>query len=550
MSSPFPLPGVLWASGLLLLATGVAFWRSAEALLPLMALDQPVGLAPAMPLLACWLCISSNRARVRDGLRLVGQREAVIDAPVAAALVGVAGWLVWQAPQTQGWYYWSSRLDLLAAALFVLGLAVICFGLQTLVWNKWACLYVLLIWPEPLARAQSVLAPPMATLTAALVRPVATYAHLGLAPAGVDPSVFSSASAPGWTFVIGDACAGLNACLTVALLALPVAQHLSIPLRRSLVWFGAGLALAFATNVLRIVLVFAVADTWGPDIAMGWVHPVAGAVLLVALLLWLWWTAPRAYPRTRVGASVRAVGVAAVHLPRWTLMAVCALVLAFAAGSTRLSAFEPLAPIGPPGAVLSDVLDYVQLPEGWQVEGRSVMAWQQYFGPDSSSYAMSFRSVDGALIKGQLVATPDQGRLSAYSLEACRVYHGDAVVGERRIDLGSGGVGALIDTWDRGPFDAAGRMSLLYWEAPFSLEGRTMHARLALFVVEADEELLPSRADAGIAPGGHIFDRADTALAALARGMTGELMAGRPMTQVSASQFDTLFVPVPAGGDA
>jgi hypothetical protein len=137
---------------------------------------------------------------------------------------------------------------------------------------------------------------------------------------------------------------------------------------------------------------------------------------------------------------------------------------------------------------------------------------------------MSFRSSDGAQVKAQFIATPDQGRLRAYSLEACRVYHGDDVVGERRIDLGSGGVGSLIDTWDRGPFESAGRMSVLYWEAPFLLEGRTMHARVALFVVEWDEGLLPAQSEPGIAPGGQEFDRADTLLVQLARGMASELV--------------------------
>ena len=68
-------------------------------------------------------------------------------------------------------------------------------------------------------------------------------------------------------------------------------------------------------------------------------------------------------------------------------------------------------------------------------------------------------------------------------------------------------------------------MSVLYWEAPFSVQGRLMHARMALFVVESDEALLPpNQITRGIAPGGASFDKADTVLVDLARGMASELV--------------------------
>jgi len=524
---------------LLAVAVAAAFWRSTEAVLPLVALDQPVGLTPAMPFLAVWVAISTTRARQRAGLPTVGQRESVVDAPVAVALLGAAAWLIWQAPQSQGWYFWSSRLDLLAAGLFALGLAVLFWGVQTLLWHKLTCLYVLLLWPEPLVRIQTLVAPPLATLTAVAVRQLAGTAHLALAPVGADPTVFASATEPGWVFVIGDACAGLNAALTVLLLAAPIALHLSLSRSRIISWLSAGVALAVLSNVVRILLVFIVAQAADPEFAMGVVHPVLGAILLVVVLGCWWWLALRWGPR--FAAPSLPIPASTGHWLRSSapaLVAAVALSLVFAVGSAGLGTFEPLAPIGPPGQVLSDPLDYVQLPAGWEVRGRSAMAWKDLFGLQSTSYAMSFKSADGAIVKAQYVATPDQARLQAYSLEACRVYHGDDVVAQRTVDLGSGGVASLIDTIDQSPFSAGGRMSVLYWEAPFLLEGRTMHARLALFVVESDAGVLPDVAQAGVAPGGPAFDAADTVLVTLARGMAGELLgiasASIPTTEAPA----------------
>jgi exosortase/archaeosortase family protein len=305
----------------------------------------------------------------------------------------------------------------------------------------------------------------------------------------------------------------------VALLAIPAAVHLGIPRRKLPLWMAVGVGVALLSNVLRILVVLAVAQWYGLDVAMGTVHPVLGALLLMAVLAWMWSTAPRS---TSSGTRVTR---GPLVMPRPAMLAaVGVLAGVFAFGSARLGVFEPLAPIGPPGDVLTDPLDYVQLPAGWDLEGRTEMPWQDLFGPDSTSYAMSFRSADGALVKAQFVATPDQGRLNAYSLEACRVYHGDDVVGVRTIDLGEGGVASLIDTSDQAIVDPSGRMSVLYWEAPFSLEGRLMHARMALFVVESDAGTLPADVLNGVAPGGRVFDRADTLLVGLARGMAGELV--------------------------
>jgi hypothetical protein len=130
------------------------------------------------------------------------------------------------------------------------------------------------------------------------------------------------------------------------------------------------------------------------------------------------------------------------------------------------------------------------------------------------------------VVKAQVVTTPDQARLDTYGLEACRVYHGEDVVGRRSVDLGIGGVASLIDTRDTSPIDPAGQVSVLYWEAPFLLQGRLEHARVALFVVEADSGALPTAAaQPGLSPGGTSFDVADGVLVSLAGQVAQAILA-------------------------
>jgi exosortase/archaeosortase family protein len=497
----------------LLIVTLVAFWRSAAATSPLLGLDTAAGLAPVLPLLAVWLVLGTSRARARAGLPLTGAREGALDVPAAALLLAFSGWLIWFAPAQDGWYYWSRRLDLLAAGLFALGVAVLAWGLQTLWWHRLAALYALLVWPDPLVRLQDLIATPLATATAVLARPLTLLAgaHLAPVPDGGNPTVFSGLEPQAWTILVGDVCSGLNAGLAVALVCLPAAVYLGMGWRRALPWALGGVVLALMSNVIRVASLFVVADRFGPEFALARVHPVLGAVLLAVVFTILWLVAP----------SHNAGAVPIRHVPRplgkRLAVALAVLVGLFAAGSGRMAAFAGLPPVGPPGGSVSEPLDYLRLPAGWTAVGQDALAWQNLFGPESHSYALTLRSPEGALVKAQVVTTPDQGRLDTFGLEACRVYHGEDVVGRRSVGLGGGGVAYLIDTLDRGPLNPAGRVSLLYWEAPFLLDGRQEHARVALFVVEADAGTLPQdAARPGLAPGGASFDIADGVLVSLA----------------------------------
>jgi exosortase/archaeosortase family protein len=549
----------------LLLLTLLAFWRSVVATAPLLGVDTAAGLAPVLPLLGVWLAIGTSRARARAGKPLTGAREGALDVPAAALLLAASGWLIWFAPAQDGWYFWSRRLDLLAAGLFALGVAVLVWGVQTVWWHRLAAAYAVLVWPDPLARLQDLIATPLALATAVLARPLATLAGANLAPVpdGGNLAVFSGADPQSWTILVGDVCSGLNAGLAVAMVCVPAAVWLGLSWRRALPWAAGGVLLALLSNVVRVTSLFVVADRAGPEFALGSVHPVLGAILLAVVFAVLWLLAPakrvavpsanRAAAADRTLAAERSVSAqrslpaqrdpatpkGESAFPKLTrppfgkgsalrLTALAALVAVFAVASMRIGAFATLPPIGPPGGSVSEPIDYLRVPDGWTVVGQDALGWQNLFGPESHSYALTLQSPEGALVKAQVVTTPDQGRLDTYGLEACRVYHGEDVVGRRSLDLGAGGVAYLIDTRDSSPINPAGQISVVYWEAPFLLDGRLEHARVALFVVEADAGILPeTAAQPGFAPGGSSFDIADGVLVSFAADSTRAILASQ-----------------------
>lgn len=531
---------VTWGPLLLMLVTGIAFWRSFAAILPLLAVEHAAGLTPVMPLLATWLVATTGFRQKRAGQPQALSRTGDLDVGVSLALLGVAGWLMWQAPQRYGWYFWSHRLDLLAAPLFALALAVLLWGVPSVLWHKLAVIYTLLIWPLPLVRLQELIAHPLALITSTLVRPLALAAGAHLAPTAEEITVFVSTGAFPWTIIIGDVCSGLNAGLTVALVGIPASVHLALPPRRAALWVLAGIGLALASNIVRVVVLLAVATRYGAAFAMTSVHPVLGACLLALVFGVLWRWAPVPPPQLQpqdVQSRLPAAPVRPrLRRPRLSprlagvILVIVSSAAIFAASSTQLAAFQPLPPIGPPGGSVAQPLEYLRFPKGWSISDTGTLAWQNLFGSESESYALNLRSEDGVLVKAQFVATPLRNRLVTFDLEACRVYQGDDVVGRRTIDLGAGSVAFLVDTWDRDPLSAVGRISVIYWHAPFSLNGREAHARVALFVVQDDEPSLPAEATFGLAPGGHQFDRADTLLVDLARSITREVLLASQLT--------------------
>ena len=91
---------------------------------------------------------------------------------------------------------------------------------------------------------------------------------------------------PGHTFLVEEACSGVQSLFTVLFLAALTVCWFRRGLIHSMLLIGLGLLFAAAMNILRIGVIAVAWQNWELDLAIGWQHDVIGyAVLLFAALL-------------------------------------------------------------------------------------------------------------------------------------------------------------------------------------------------------------------------------------------------------------------------
>jgi len=496
----------------LVLVVVVGFWFTISSAAVIAGFDSVLGLAVTTAPLAL---LTGYLAYRRDpGGRPT--RDGFIDGAAGLLCFAVAFWLLFIQPGHDGWDYWAQRRDLVALEVFGVGGALWLFGLAA-VWRLRPALLVLALGSPPvLVYVQENLAPLLAIVTSVVARPLAQALGVHFQAAD-DPSSFVGMSVGGARFhiIIADVCSGLSAWFSVLLVGIPASKFLGLGLRRTVGWLAVGLALATIGNLVRVVVVLYSAWRWGSELALGTIHPYLGvAIIFVVFTVLFFLVRPSALPRPKWGP---------VPIGSPVLAALLVVGLVAAIGDYGLVPFGRLPAGGAPGPDVTEPLKVAPTVVGWSQSVQQEIDWQDLFGPNSHSYVIVYHPVDGRQgVTMQLVTTPDQGRLLAYTPEQCGVYHGEDVAGQRSIGLGLGQVGYLIDSSANlaaTTTHAARRLrfDVLYWYVPFTVAGRDWTARFTL-IQDADAAAdLP--AGDGVAPAGGGWDRVDSALVRLARQM-------------------------------
>jgi hypothetical protein len=103
---------------------------------------------------------------------------------------------------------------------------------------------------------------------------------------------------------------------------------------------------------------------------------------------------------------------------------------------------------------------------------------KQYFGANSSftRYMVTSRRLTG-LVWADVVRTDDRGSLDAYNLENCFLFHNYDISTARRIDLGSGVTGLLLNYRDP---TAGQRWATVSWAWPIHYKGTVYYERVAI----------------------------------------------------------------------
>jgi len=86
---------------------------------------------------------------------------------------------------------------------------------------------------------------------------------------------------PNGVLTVGSPCSGLKSLIALSALSLLFAYLTGFSLRRRVAFFLSALPIAFASNIVRIMLLIFVFYVYGGDVALGWFHDFSGMLVFV-----------------------------------------------------------------------------------------------------------------------------------------------------------------------------------------------------------------------------------------------------------------------------
>jgi exosortase len=421
--------------------TIVAYHHSLSSLLRYLRYDTPLAYVALVPM------IVPVMAAVAASSRLGGQRlpDRQADWIVGVPLLAIAAAIVVLLPRQLSYSYWTNRIDLVGLPFFVAGTIAIVCGLRVLRRVGVPVAMLVFAWPYPVERALSPFLNFSTDITATLSGTLARV--LGLAHQ-VDRYHYELGPPGGrFTLAISTACGGANSTVGFLLIGGAFAYLASGSRLRRVAWVAVGVVAALLANSVRVLLLFAVADRWGQDVAMKWLHPVLGLGLVMAVTLGM------VLLRHRFGLGgigdgghpPRRAGIPTMRLSAITAIAIVALAGVFAVQNAALARFDPFLGVSSAGAV-APYSDDPPAIDGWTSENYDEITWaKQYFGSSSSwlRYAYTPNDGSGAVAQHQnpmfveVVNTGDLNSLAQFGLKSCYQFHSYDVYDDRRFEIGT-----------------------------------------------------------------------------------------------------------------
>ena len=463
------------------------YQTSLWSLLRGITVDTPLaflGLVPAIAgVLACVLARpASGEPDIHD--RMV---DRIVGWPlIAAALVALV-----LLPARMSTMYWLYRVDLLTMPLFVAGVIALLFGVRMLWRTKAAVLFLFLAWPVPAQRLAIAALEPMGDLAASAVGAAVHLIPVAERTGGDGISFLVPHGAEGFQVQIASACSGANGLVGFLLVAGAIAITLRGAVVRKLLWLAAGSGVVVALNVVRIMSILAVGRLFGERAAIDVLHPYVGlltfnvGVFVMVLASGRFGLRPfRRDGERRTRAVLSAVPTLGALVP--VLVVVALVGGAFDHG---LTTYDPIASsVGSPR--LGSFAQVATQPDGFYAEPvDTIDAGRRFFGEDSSWIRYSYlgRGTDGlhsdVPVLADVVSTTNLQSFSDFGLEACYRFHGFDMGGVRRIDLGHGVVGTVLN-WQEP--DGGLRWTTVYWIWAVRSGDQTRYERIVLLLNDVD----------------------------------------------------------------
>lgn len=441
-----------------LAAVLVAYHYSLTTLLGSLGFDTPLAYLSLVPIVAVGMAWASWTPRRPEPAIHDRQIDYIVGLPLVAAAAAV---LVLE-PVHLSTMFWEWRVDLLSLPLFVAGALCLTFGVRTMWRLRRAVGFLLLAWPVPytlfLTHGLELVADATLTTCRAALRivPVAVPA------ASADGSLFSVGSGVHRFVVsVGSSCAGANGVIGFLVVGGAIALLARGRLVTRLLWLLVGIVLAWALNVVRLLLVFAAGARWGEDFAIDGLHPfigivlfdLAGLVMLAALPLFGLRLDLRRKGGGEAGDS-RACPAGggsgdAVARPRLAVIAVIVLALLLAMTNASFRAYDATtAALGAPR--LTSFEHHPPALPSWSSTHVAQYDWaKRYFGRESRwdrfLYTTASRvGVVTPAVVVDAVITANLRSLSAYGVEACYRFHDYRLKSTHVVDLGGGVTGTAL----------------------------------------------------------------------------------------------------------
>lgn len=478
--------------------TAIAYRTSLRTLLDMLRLDTPLAhlaLVPALSVGLMWFLRRSDAGPpIHDR-----QLDWIVGLPLVVGALAMNVVL----PVRLEVQYWVWRVDLLTLPIFVAGLISLMWGVRMLWRLRWPVLLLFCAWPYPYSLFVNRWLGRFTDLTITGVLGMLRFFPYADRVPGSDSNFQIVHDGLPFEFSVASACSGANGIVGFGLVGLAFMVIVKGAWWRRALWLLSGSALLWMLNVVRIIVVFWVARTWGESAAIDGVHPFAGLVVFnlgvaVMVLVMRLFGLSLKFPGRRAPATAP---VLPPSDPRrhWypaasILMAAAALLGGIYNGD--LSRYDRVATsTGAPR--LASFARSQETPDGWSLAQHDRYDWaRQYYGRDSTwvRYMYSNQGTNPQLsaslpVIADVIETSDRAALVNYGVESCYAFHGYSITGRQSVDLGSGVIGGIL-TWTNP--DTELTWTSLYWHWPIASGGKTRYERITLIINQAPNHTFSS----------------------------------------------------------
>jgi exosortase len=485
----------------LLAATVIAFHYSLSTLMQNLGLDTPLAYVGLVPAIALALAAALRHPRPNEPPIHDRQLDFIVGLPLVIGSV-VAAAVV---PEHIGDLYWVWRLDLLILPFFVAGAIALLFGTRTLWRQKLTIAYLLLSWPFPYTEVLINVLNGFTSTTIGATKLALHVIKVARPVPGGDGSLFVvTHHATNFELSVVSACSGVNGVVGFMLVGLAFAAIVQGPRLRKTLWLIGGMSLLWATNVIRLLIVFWAGKQYGENFAINVLHPIIGLIIFSVGVLVMAMVAPKVGLSIGGSPSPRPAPTGGPTISRITpalaILAVAAVVLGVL--NADLRQYDLVA--GAAGdAKLASFTQFPAAPSGWTANFETLYTWAKpYFGANSTWYRFIYDQTTAAATLGSnvpvtadVINTTNLSSFSAFGVPACYQFHGYTLRDQSDVTFAGGIRGqALSYTTSH-----HGDWSLVYWIMPVKSSGATHYERIILYLQDSQNTIVRFPKVAGLA---------------------------------------------------